>query len=79
MIHTVEGFRLINEVEVDVFLEFSWFFDDPMDVSNLISGVPAFSKPSLNICKFLVPVLLKSGLENFQHYSPRIEMRAIVQ
>ena len=66
MIHTVKGF--VNKAEVDVFLEFSSFFDDPKDVGNLISGSSAFSKSSLNICKFMVHVLLKPGLENFEHY-----------
>ena len=66
--HTVKGFSIVNEAEVDVFLEFSCFFNDPMDVSNLISGSSAFSKSSLNICKFSVCILLKSSLENFEHY-----------
>ena len=64
----VKGFGVINEAEVDVFLEFSCFFYDPADVGNLISGSSAFSKTSLNIWKFTVPVLLKPGLENFEHY-----------
>ena len=68
MIHTVKGFGIVNKAEVDVFLEFSCFFDDPMDVDNLISGSSAFSKSSLNIWKFTVHVLLKPGLENFEHY-----------
>ena len=68
VIHTVKGFSIVNEAEVDVFLEFSWFFDDPVDVGNLISGSSAFSKTILNIWKFTVHVLLKSGLENFKHY-----------
>ena len=63
-----KGFSIVNEAEVDVFLEFSCFFSDPMDVGNLISGSSAFSKTSLNICKFMVHVLLKPGLENFEHY-----------
>ena len=67
MIHTVKGFGLGNKAEV-VFLEFSCFLDDPMDVDNLISGSSAFSKTSLNIRKFTVHVLLKPGLENFEHY-----------
>ena len=66
VIHTVNGFNIINEA--DVFLEFSCFFDDPVDVGNLISGSFAFSKSSLNIWKFSVRVLLKPGLENFEHY-----------
>ena len=68
VIHTAKGFSIVNQAEVDVFLELSCFFDDPMDVSNLISGSSAFSKSSLNIWKFLVHVLLKSGLENYEHY-----------
>ena len=68
VIHTVEGFGILNKAEVDVFLELSCFFDDPMDVGNLISGSSAFSKSSLNIWKFMVHVLLKPGLENFEHY-----------
>ena len=67
-IYTVKSFGVINKAEVDVFLEFSCFFDDPMDVGNLISDSSAFSKSSLNIWKFTVPVLLKPGLENFEHY-----------
>ena len=69
MIHTVIGFGLVNRAEVDVFLELSCFFDDPADVDDLISGSIAFSKSSLNIWKFTVHVLLKPGLENFEHYS----------
>ena len=68
VIHTVKVFGIINKAEVDVFLEFSSFFYDPMDVGNLISGLSAFSKSSLNIWKFMVHVLLKPGLENFEHY-----------
>ena len=68
VIHTVKGFGIINKAEIDVFLEISCFFDDPADVGNLISGSSAFSKTSLNIWKFLVHVLLKPGLENFEHY-----------
>ena len=68
MIHTVKGFGIVNEAEIDVFLELSRFFDDPTDVSNLISGSSAFSKSSLNIWKFIVHVLLNPGLENFEHY-----------
>ena len=66
--HTVKGFGTVNKAEVDVFLELSCFFDDPVDVGNLISGSSAFSKSSLNIWKFTVHVLLKPGLENFEHY-----------
>ena len=68
MIHTGKGFGKVNKAEVDVFLEFSCFFYDPTDVGNLISGSSAFSKSSLNIWKFMVHVLLKSGLENFEHH-----------
>ena len=67
-IHTVKGFGVVNRAEVDVFLELSCFFDDPVDVGNLISGSSAFSSSSLNIWKFTVHVLLKPGLENFEHY-----------
>ena len=68
MIHTVEGFSIVNEAEIDVFLELSSFFDDPVDVGNLVSGSSAFSKTSLNLWKFTVHLLLKPGLENFEHY-----------
>ena len=68
VIHTVKGFGIVNEEEIDVFLELSCFFDDPTDVSNLISGSSAFTKSSLNIRKFTVHILLKPGLENFKHY-----------
>ena len=68
MINRVKGFSIVNEAEVDVFLEFSCFFYDPTDVGNLISASFAFSKSSLNIWKFLVHVLLKPSLENFEHY-----------
>ena len=68
VIHTVKGFGIVNKAEVDVFLEFSCFFNDPADVGNLISGSSAFSKSSLNIWKFTVHVLLRPGLENFEHY-----------
>ena len=68
VIHTVEGFDIVNKVEIDVFLELSCFFDDPEDIGNLIAGSSAFSKTSLNIWKFMVQVLLKPGLENFEHY-----------
>ena len=66
-VHIVKGFRTVNKAEVDVFLELSCF-DDPADVGNLISGSSAFSKTSLNIRKFTVHILLKPGLENFEHY-----------
>ena len=68
VIHTIKGLGLVNESEIDVFLELSFSFDDLADVGNLISGSSAFSKTSLNIWKFTVHVLLKSGLENFEHY-----------
>ena len=68
VIHTVKGVGIINKAEVDVFLELSYFFGDPTDVGNLISGSSAFSKSSLNIREFMVHVLLKPGLENFEHY-----------
>ena len=68
VVHTVKGFSVVNEAEVAVFLEFSCFFYDPMDVGNLISGSSAFTKSSLYIWKFSVQVLLKPGLENFEHY-----------
>ena len=66
MIHTIKSFGIVNKAEVDVFLELSCFLDDPADVGNLISGSSAFSKSSLNIWKFMVHVLLKPGLENFE-------------
>ena len=72
VIHTDKGFGVVNEAEVDVFLELSCFFDDPEDVDNLISGSSAFSKTSLNIWKFMVRVLPKPGLENFEHYFTRV-------
>jgi len=65
---TVKGFGIVNKAEIDVFLELSCFFNDPVGISNLISGSSAFSKTSLNIWKFTVHVLLKPGLENFEHY-----------
>ena len=68
VIHTVKGFGIVGKAEVDVFLECSCFFDDPTDVGNLISGSFAFSKSSLNIWKFTVHVLLKPGLENYEHH-----------
>ena len=68
VIHTVKGFGIVNKAEIDVFLELSWFFDDPADVGNLISGSSAFSRTSWNIWKFTVHILLKPGLENFEHY-----------
>ena len=68
MVHIVKGFEIINKAEVDVFLELSYFFDSPADVGNLLSGSSAFSKSSLNSWKFLVQVVFKPGLENFEHY-----------
>ena len=68
VIHTVKGFGIVNKAEVDVFLEHSCFFSDPTDVGNLISGSYAFSKSSINFWKFMVHILLKPGLENFEHY-----------
>ena len=68
VIHTVKGFGIVNKAEIDVFLELSRFFSDPTDVGNLISGSSAFSKTSFNIWKFTVPILVKPGLENFEHY-----------
>ena len=79
VIHTVKGFSIVNEAEVDVFLELSCFFNDPVDDGSLISGSSAFSKTSLNIWKFTVHVLLKPGLENFEHILLVCEMSAIVQ
>ena len=68
VIHTVKGFGIVNKAEINVFLELSCFFDDSADVGSLISGSSAFSKTSLNIRKFMVQVLLKAALENFEHY-----------
>ena len=68
VIHTVEGFGVVNKAEIIVFLELSCFFDHPAVVGNLISGSSAFSKTSLNIWKFVVHILLNPGLENFEHY-----------
>ena len=77
VIHTVKGFGIVNKI--DVFLELSCFLDDPTDVGNLISGSFAFCKISLNIWKVMVYVLLKPGLENFEHYFLACEMSAIVR
>ena len=79
MIHTVKGFGVVNKTEVGVFLKFFCFFNDPADVGNLISGSFVFSKSSLDIWKFTVHVLLKPGLENFEHYFIACEMNAIVR
>ena len=72
MIHTVKCFDVVNKAEVDVFLALSHFFSDPTDAGSLISGSSAFSKTNLNIWKFIVHVLLKSGLENFDYYFARV-------
>ena len=69
VIHRVKGFGTVNKAEIDIFLEFSCFFDDPADVGNLISGSFAFSKSSLNIWKFMDNILWKPDLGNFEHYS----------
>ena len=79
VIPTVKGFSIVNKAEVDVFLELTCFFYDPTDVGNLISGSSAFPKTSLCIWKFTVHILLKPGLENFEHYLLACEMSAIVQ
>ena len=68
VIHTVKGFGIVNKAKLDLFLELSCVFSDPMDVGNYISGVSAFSKSILNIWKFMFHILLKPGLENFEHY-----------
>ena len=68
VIHTVKGFGIVNKAEIDIFLELFCFSHDPVDVGNLISGSSAFSKSNLNIWKFTVHILLKPGLENFEHY-----------
>ena len=70
--HTVQGVSLVNEAETEVFLEFSCFFHDPADVGNLISGSSALSKSTVNMWKFMVHILLKPGLENFEHYFARV-------
>ena len=77
VIHIVKGFGIVNKAEIDVFLELSWFFNDPMGVGNLISGSFAFSKTSLNVWKFTVHVLLKPGLENFVHYFTSVSEKAM--
>ena len=68
MIHTVKDFGIVNQAEIDIFLELSGFFNEPADVDNLISGSSVFSKTGLNIWKFMAHVLLKPGLENFEQY-----------
>ena len=78
VIHTIKGFGIVNKAEIDVFLELSSFFDDPADVGKLISGSSAFSKTSLNIWKFMVHVLLKPSLENFEYYFLACEMSVTV-
>ena len=80
VIHTVKGFSMINKAEIDVFLELSCFFNDPVDVGNLISGSSAFSKTSLNNWRFSVHILLKPCLENFEHYfaSTRDECNCVI-
>ena len=80
VIHTVKGLGIVNKAEVDVLLELSCFFDNPVDVGNLISGSSAFCKTSLNIWKFTVHILLKPGLENFEQYftSMRDECNCVV-
>ena len=79
MIHTVKDLSVVNKTEVDVFLELIRIFSDPTDVGNLISGSSAFSKSSLNIWKFTVHILLKPGLENFEHSLLAPEMNVILQ
>src|SRR5574340_908771 len=74
VIHTVKGFGIIDKAEIDVFLELFCFFDDPMDVGNLISGSSAFCKSSLNIWNFMVYILLKTSMENFEHYFPSVQL-----
>ena len=68
VIHTIKGIGIVNKSEIDIFLELSCFFDDLVDIGNLISGSSAFSETSLNIWNFIVHVLLKPDLENFEHY-----------
>ena len=79
VIHTVKGFGIVSKVEVDVFLELACFFDNPADVGNLLSGSSAFSKSCLNIWKFLVHVMWKPSLEDFEHYFASMSMSAIVR
>ena len=68
LIHTVKGFGLVNKADIDIFLELSCFFDDPVDVGNLISGCSAFYKTSFNIWRFMIHILFKPGLKPFGHY-----------
>ena len=77
MIHIVKGFDLVNKAEIDVFLKLI-FFDDPTDVDNLNSGSSALSKSDLNIWKFMVYILLKPGLENFEHFFASMLMSPVV-
>ena len=77
VIHTVKGFGIVNKAETDVFLKLSYFLSDPADVDNLISGSSAFSKNSLNIWNFTFHVLLKPGLENFEHYLTSVSEKAM--
>ena len=79
MIYIVKGFGVVNKAEVDVFMELSCFFNDPTDVGNLISGCSAFSKTSLNIWKFMVHILLKPDLENFEYSILDFEYATIPQ
>ena len=79
VIHTVKGFGIVNKAEIDVSLEFSYFFDDSVKVANLISGFSASSETRLDFRKFMIHVLLKPGLDNFEHYFLACEMSAIVQ
>ena len=79
VLYTVKGFGAVNKAEVDIFLELSYFFYDPTDFGNLISGSSAFSKTSLNTWKFTLHILLKRGLDNFEHYLLACEMSAIVR
>ena len=79
VIHAIKGFGIVNKAEVDVFLDLSCFFSDPMDAGNLISGSSAFSKYSLNIWKFMIHILLNPGLENFEHYLLACEVSATVR
>ena len=78
MIYIVKGFGIVNKAEINAFLELTCFFDDPVEVGNLISGSSAFSKSSLDIWTFLVHIQLKLGLKNFENYLLVCEMSAIV-